>query len=207
MFLGVSVQALVDQKTMAILKSDARLEDFRRTAHREATADRLEIERLTERLYQEHSTAIHQLRNAVTTIEQAPSKGIGTTVMRPTEMGVGELSNKTLIIEEVRQINRQLEHKLATTNCARERAETRCSAALSEIEAQKFDLVVIATQLQEVEKRQTNTSCGPQPCCLQVLKLQSSLSVKETKLKGLRESLVKMKAEFVAAEEVLYAAP
>ena len=70
------LQALVEEKTRALAKSDARLEDVRRSAKREAAADRAEIERLTERLYQEHGLAIQQLRCAVSTIEGAPNNNI-----------------------------------------------------------------------------------------------------------------------------------
>ena len=202
-------QAVVEQKTQALMKSDERLENVRRVARREAAADKAEIERLTERLYQEHHAAINQLRSAVQAIESESIKDVENVVSTASSNStafVHETENANAELLQVCEENRQLEQNLHVSNCARERAELRCSEALGEIEAQKVDLVAMAAQLKEAEIVKSNAHYG-QNLNFRVKMLQSSLSEKEARIRGLREALVKLKAEFVAAEEVLKGSP
>ena len=202
-------QAVVEQKTQALMKSDERLENVRRVARREAAADKAEIERLTERLYQEHHAAINQLRSAVQAIESESIKDVENVVSKASSNStafVHETENANAELLQVCEENRQLEQNLHVSNCARERAELRCSEALGEIEAQKVDLVAMAAQLKEAEIVKSNAHYG-QNLNFRVKMLQSSLSEKEARIRGLREALVKLKAEFVAAEEVLKGSP
>ena len=60
-----------------------------------------------------------------------------------------------------------------------------------------------ALRLQKAEHKQPSSSAD-KPGYSVVRKLQKLVFSKETKLRGLRESLIKLKAEFVAAEEVLF---
>lgn len=198
-----SLKAVVEQKTQALMKSDERLENVRRVARREAAADKAEIERLTERLYQEHHAAINQLRSAVQAIESESIKDVENVVSTASSNStafVHETENANAELLQVCEENRQLEQNLHVSNCARERAELRCSEALGEIEAQKVDLVAMAAQLKEAEIVKSNAHYG-QNLNFRVKMLQSSLSEKEARIRGLREALVKLKAEFVAAEE------
>jgi hypothetical protein len=67
-----SLRALVEEKNLAVARSNGRLEDFREASRCEAATDRAEIERLTEKLYHEHENAIDQLRGVAAIIERAP---------------------------------------------------------------------------------------------------------------------------------------
>ena len=200
------LQALVEEKTRALAKSDARLEDVRRAAKREAVADRAEIERLTERLYQEHELAIQQLRGAVSVIERAPNNNV---IVSDANAGSSSKTAITIPTREVwtnsnkiHEANKELKKKLDASNSARELAESRCSEALCEIQAQRGDLISLASQLKQAEDKQGFVSEDDHFGRSEVWKLQKLVSEKEAKLRSLRESIVKLKAEFVSAEEV-----
>lgn len=194
------MQALVEEKTRALAKSDARLEDVRRSAKREALADRAEVERLTERLYQEHGMAIRQLRSAVSAIEQVPnnSKSIQS------DSSTGNLGNvqNTIPSRDPCEVHEQFKKKIDAANNARERAESRFSDALCEIQAQRRDLIALASQLQGTDDERKQKSVDNKFSSSEVQKLQRLVSEKEAKLQSLRESIIKLKAEFVTAEEV-----
>lgn len=188
------------EKVRAIAKLEARYDEFRRITQRQAAADRAEIERLTERLYQEHGVAIHQLRSAVSVIEQASPGNIPEMSARHASHGSLTLRLEKLSVESdaIRQVNRDLETKLNAANLARERAESRFSQVSRELQAQRGDLMMLATQFTGVEG-QTSAS---QDHMSQIQRLQASVLDKEIKLRGLREALVKLKTEFVTSEEV-----
>lgn len=188
------------EKVRAIAKLEARYDEFRRITQRQAAADRAEIERLTERLYQEHGVAIHQLRSAISVIEQASPGNIPEMSARHASHGSLTLRLEKLSVESdaIRQVNRDLETKLNAANLARERAESRFSQVSRELQAQRGDLMMLATQFTGVEG-QTSAS---QDHMSQIQRLQASVLDKEIKLRGLREALVKLKTEFVTSEEV-----
>jgi hypothetical protein len=104
-------------------------------------------------------------------------------------------------IEKVNKISMNLESKLKIANTARELAESRCSLVVGELEAQKNDLIMLSAKLQRAEEKQANTSPCPSDS-LQVHLLRKSLSQKDAQLKGLRDSLVKLKADLVVIEQV-----
>ena len=195
-------QALVEAKNRALIKSDAHLRDVRRAAQRDAAADRGEIEKLTERLYQEHDSAIHQLRSAVSAIEEKSTNDIDCFNVE-SRCNLGQTKKNIDELLEVRKENQRLEQKLKAAYYAHDRAELRCSEAQGEIEAQRVDLVAMARQLQDLERSQTIAS-HDRRLCLRIKKMQTSLSEKDAMVQGLREALVKLKIEFVAAEEVVH---
>ena len=104
-------QALVEAKNRALVKSDAHLRDVRRAAQRDAAADRGEIEKLTERLYQEHDSAIHQLRSAVSAIEEKSTNDIDCFNVE-SRCNLGQTKKNIDELLEVRKENQRLEQKL-----------------------------------------------------------------------------------------------
>ena len=78
-------------------------------------------------------------------------------------MGVNAQENTSHDVSEVDKVikmNMNLESKLKIANTARERAESRCALVVSELEAQKNDLIMLSAKLQRAEEKQANTS----PC-------------------------------------------
>ena len=89
---------------------------------------------------------------------------------------------------------------MQAADSARKRAELRFSQANRELEAQREDLVALAAQFGEAKE----PACAPSEFSnhSRVRRLQTIISEKELKLQGLREALITLKNEFVAAEEV-----
>ena len=164
-------------------------------AKRGIHCDRAKSERITEQLYHEHESAIRRLRCAVAKSRSNPSDVVmGVNAQENSFHGVSE-------IEKVNKISMNLESKLKIANTARELAENRCSLVVGELEAQKNDLIILSAKLQRAEEKQANTSPCPSDS-LQVHLLRKSLSQKDAQLKGLRDSLVKLKADLVVIEQV-----
>ncbi|KAJ1447484.1 hypothetical protein M885DRAFT_189709 [Pelagophyceae sp. CCMP2097] len=184
-----SLKALVAEKNRALALAESRLEEGREAFRREAVADRAEIERLTEKVYREHEDAIDQLRGAAATIARADANAGGQ------EDGGGILSRR---LEQVASELREQRH--LNGDLERQRAELRCAEFMREIDLQKSDLVALAAQLHAAEERRlrlVEDKSGRQ----EVRRLQASLHDKEAKLRGFREALIKLKNEFVSAEE------
>jgi len=171
-----------------------RLEERQQVAKREIRCDRDKAGRITEQLYYEHESAIRRLRCAVAKSRSNPPDVVmGVNAQENTSHDVSE-------VDKVIKMNMNLESKLKIANTARERAESRCALVVSELEAQKNDLIMLSAKLQRAEEKQANTS----PCrsdALQVHLLRKSLSQRDAQLKGLRDSLVKLKADLVAVEQ------
>eukprot|EP00981_Chlorochromonas_danica_P012527 scaffold5121_cov223-Ochromonas_danica.AAC.5 len=130
-------------------------------------------------------------------------------------------------LREKERTIQQLETTLAQQIQQRERAEVRCGEALKEMEAMKIDMVTLAQQLQESEARCTHLARGvhPPPALPPVTtsavvsendnqgettapanrqamrQLQRQLSAKEQKLQAYRTLIVRLKEEFVKAEQ------
>ena len=189
------IQTLVKFKVQALTNSDMRLEERQQVAKREIRCDRDKAGRITEQLYYEHESAIRRLRCAVAKSRSNPPDVVmGVNAQENTSHDVSE-------VDKVIKMNMNLESKLKIANTARERAESRCALVVSELEAQKNDLIMLSAKLQRAEEKQANTS----PCrsdALQVHLLRKSLSQRDAQLKGLRDSLVKLKADLVAVEQV-----
>ena len=187
----------MEQKTQALVKADARLEEFRASTSRDMCADRKAVCQLTESLYREQDSAIKKLRGVANSI-QAP-ESLGSTSNQDSR--VLSMQRDHSKIATAANAHEYLENKLKHANLARERAETRCSLALNEIEAQKVDLVSLAAQIRPTEAKKVRDVCSTVEL-LQVHKLQKSLAQKEDQIRGLRDSLVRLKADFIAAEQV-----
>jgi centrosomal protein CEP290 len=134
-----------------------------------------------------------------------------------------------LIKEKNRTIS-QLEQKLGVQENQRERAEMRCAAALQEMEAMKNDIILIAQQLQaseeKVAKLQQQALNAPDMSRpnvdlsasfteaakaskrpvqsvdpAKVNELKKAIKAKDEKLKSYRTIILRLKDEFIKAEE------
>jgi len=110
----------------------------------------------------------------------------------------------SIIMEKDRLVN-QLEQKLAQQVNQRERAEVRCGTAIKEMEAMKGDMVTLAQQLQLAEERLRRMTGRPvgaaDPGDKRVNDLQKALKAKDDKVRGYREIIIRLKEEFIKAEE------
>lgn len=85
------------------------------------------------------------------------------------------------------------------SSLARQRAESHCARAIRESEALKADLITIAKKLREAEKKQACICAESNR--IEILRLEKLSAEKDVRLRGLRESLIKLKAQFVLCEQ------
>ena len=122
------------------------------------------------------------------------------------------MEEATSIIADKDETVRQLELKLRTANNQRAIAEDRCGRALEEQERMKGDMATLAQQLQDAEERVLDAlrvkAGGAAPKSIAAGKqvgvaadLRATLAAKEEKLRGLRTAIVRLKEEFIKAEE------
>lgn len=195
-----SLKALVEEKTLALAKSEARFENLYRLVQREVRPDRAETAKLTDEIYQGHSLAINQLQITASSILNAANidSGSASNFHSPSQKACFTGDSERFYDEanELRSINQQLKCKLTFLTTALVHAKKDYARAMSENEAQRIDLVGITAHLHQIEKYRR---CFPNS---QPTKLQKSLSRKEAQLEGLHKSVAKLKAEVTAAERI-----
>ena len=189
-------QTLVKEKNRELAKADERLQDVRRSSLREVDADRAKIKGLTDKSFQDHGVAIDRLRDATSGIEKTQNQaGISFRISKNEK----EFAACPSDIEKTCE---GLEKKLKESNAAREQAENRCSKALCELEQQKADIITLAAQLQEASSGGGGLNMLDKENQIEGKKLLNSLFKEGDRLRGLKGALVKLKTQFVAAEEV-----
>lgn len=119
-----------------------------------------------------------------------------------------QIESADSIIAEKDRMVAQLEQKLLTESNQRERAEVRCGDALREMEAMKADMITLVQQLQEAEARCTHVTKTTQARAVpptvdssKVKDLEKLLRSKDEKVREYRDIIVKLKEEFIKAEE------
>ena len=133
------------------------------------------------------------------------------------------------LIEERNKTIAQLEAHLARQSNARERAEVRCGDALAEMEAMRKDMMTLVQQLREAQEgRGRFNSARKTQAAIEVLpseskndgpetteppktnrdlvekknvELKKAIRAKDEKIRGYREIIVRLKDEFIKAEE------
>ena len=196
-----SLKQLIEEKNRVIEKYKRKLKDSKEVSRRATTADRAEVERLTDRLYSENEDAIGKLRNAVRNLERGGDGSISVGGGGDFKGGlVAQVEEAALLISEKDEMVHGLELKLRTAEAARERAEARCGGALEEMERMKSDMVTLAAQLQESEERVLE-AMEDRSAAKKIGELQAQLRSKETKMGGLRQAVVRLKQAFMESEE------
>ena len=115
-----------------------------------------------------------------------------------------------ILMEKDRTIG-QLETKLGQQHNQRERAEIRVGTSLKEMEAMKADMITLAQQLQLSEDRLRRATGKPTSSAAntsviaaeekKIMELTKALRGKDEKIKGYRDIIIRLKEEFIKAEE------
>ena len=115
-----------------------------------------------------------------------------------------------ILMEKDRTIG-QLETKLGQQHNQRERAEIRVGSSLKEMEAMKADMITLAQQLQLSEDRLRRATGKPTSSAAntsviaaeekKIMELTKGLKGKDEKIKGYRDIIIRLKEEFIKAEE------
>jgi chromosome segregation ATPase len=197
-----SLKQLIEEKNRVIEKYKRKLADSKEITRRAATADRAEVERLTDKLFSENEDAIGKLRTAVSRLERGGEGSIGGSNVAGDFKGglIAQVEEAALLISEKDESIHSLELKLRTAEAARERAEARCGGALEEMERMKSDMITLAAQLQESEERVLE-AMEDRSAATKIADLQNQLRNKETKMAQLRQAVVRLKQAFMESEE------
>ncbi|CAM9189161.1 unnamed protein product [Chrysoparadoxa australica] len=193
-----ALKSLLDEKNASIDRLQRKLDEAREINKHDAAMERGEMNRLSNLIYQDNVDYLSSLRQAVRQLQSTPGlTGEGMALNVRLMEQVEEIS---AVISEKDETNRQLELKLRTASNQRERAETRCGETLEEMDKMKSDMIALATQLEDAEERALEAledTSGKE----KIKELRKALLAKEGTVRGLRTALVKLKEEFVAAEE------
>jgi len=189
-----SLKALLEEKTRALEKAYSALQDLRQNSQQELGLGWTDRTVATEKSHQQHANTICQLRNTTTAINNM--RNTTTAAARPVDVSGQRLSAE---LEQLYAANQKLERKLKMSSLARERAESNCAQAIREGEAQKADLIAVAKQLQDAEDKRVNFEDKSNQ--MEVTRLKKLSAEKDARLRGLKESLLKLKTQFVISEQ------
>ncbi|KDO23394.1 hypothetical protein SPRG_11486 [Saprolegnia parasitica CBS 223.65] len=189
-----SLKALVADKNQRIEEYQAKLEAMRATMDKRASDVQEEVERQNRRLYEENHLHITQLKEATEKIRHLEETGGGRAVVAAREMHEGlleQLKQVHMELELKKNIISELHHKVETLHNQRQVAEARAGEALEEIAALKALHAALSSDFEEMEREKTT----------QLAHLRHEIGGKERKMGLLRDAIIKLKEEFLKAQE------
>uniref|UniRef100_A0A7S2SL22 Centrosomal protein of 290kDa coiled-coil region domain-containing protein n=1 Tax=Mucochytrium quahogii TaxID=96639 RepID=A0A7S2SL22_9STRA len=187
-----SLNDIVNRKNKIIDGLKSKMEYVQQQALAERERDQVEIERLTEKLYEDNRTAIGKLRSAYEDIAKGTvpggSGGEPADVAYHREL-MDRLDEADVMLERKERRLLDLEGQLEEMQILRTRAEERAgqSAEIAERLREKVKRLAIQSQSQSQEQL--------------VKQLRNQLIGKDKKMAGLRAAVIALKTEFVKAEE------
>lgn len=184
-----SLRTVVAEKNRIISALESRLEVTRETSQIERRADWSEIQRLNQKLYEEHANSISSLKDAANTL--ATQDAVHVTTNRE------ELESALSDARTLRQANRELEVKVREALQSRKRAEMRAEEALNEVERHKVDLVKLAAHVRSLESDLKQAQAPKRTI------VSKSRPTSSDKVQALRETIVGLKKDVLRAEESL----
>jgi chromosome segregation ATPase len=189
-----SLKQLLREKNEALDALRRKLENVREEVRREAAVDRQEMGRLTEKIYTQNAESLEQLRAAARQLSRMPGlTGEGVSLNAKL---MDQLEEVAAYLAEKEHTISQLELKLGTVTNKLATAEARCGAALQEREKMEGDMVTLAHHLQDAEERASAVAHNER-----MTELKKMVVSKESKLKHLRGALIRLKQEFIHAQE------
>lgn len=222
-----SLRLMLEEKNEALDKYQEKVEALQTellesgSRKQQSVADR-RADDLLKQLQAEDDRALHGNVGANASVD--PN---AVSVLRDNQRLLDQLENADEVMKDKARTIMQLEQKLNTSNNQRERAEDRCAASLQEMEAMKSDLLLVVQQLQASEQRvaalqrgqfvaaDTTTvasriepelepekrTSGPVATNAKIKELSKMLKAKDEKLQNYRSIILRLKDEFVKAEE------
>ncbi|EQC25009.1 hypothetical protein SDRG_17110 [Saprolegnia diclina VS20] len=189
-----SLKALVADKNTRIEEYQAKFEAMRAAMDKRASDVQEEVERQNRRLYEDNHLHITQLKEATEKIRHLEETGGGRAVVAAREMHEGlleQLKQVHMELELKRNIISELQHKVETLLNQRHVAEARAGEALEEIAALKALHAALSSDFDEMEREKTT----------QLAHLRHEIGSKERKMGLLRDAIIKLKEEFLKAQE------
>jgi hypothetical protein len=216
-----SLKRLLDDKNVTIEKYRTKIADLQEQlmligAHRPVSnVDRRADDLLRRLQAEEDRGGVYQGR-----AEDTPADSGGAAAALNNDKLLDRLDEADAIILEKDRTIAQIEQRLAAQENQRERAEARCAAALQEMDAMKSDLVLMAQQLQQSERRvlklqqQHFDEPSDKPTekpekvraskdvpASKVSELNKAIKARDEKLKTYRAIILRLKEEFLKSEE------
>ncbi|KAK1943685.1 Centrosomal protein [Phytophthora citrophthora] len=186
-----SLKQLVEEKNTLIDEYQRKLAVIRASSAQDKAQDRLETTQLTKKLYEENQRMIGQLKEAMSTISSMERSGKSKQALQAAQERhdhvLQEWKQAEIALESAKQSIRELQIEREVLRNERDLAEARAGEALEEI-------VLLKERLTESEKHS-------QKLGHQVEFIKRDVSKKEEKLKLLRDAIIKLKEEFLKAED------
>ncbi|KAG1693325.1 hypothetical protein DVH05_023789 [Phytophthora capsici] len=186
-----SLKQLVEEKNTLIDEYQRKLAVIRASSAQDKAQDRLETTQLNKKLYEENQRMIGQLKEAMSTISSMERSGKSKQALQAAQERhdhvLQEWKQAEVALESAKQSIRELQMELEVLRNERDLAEARAGEALEEI-------VLLKEKLVECEKHSLKLGH-------QVEFIKRDVSKKEEKLKLLRDAIIKLKEEFLKAED------
>lgn len=186
-----SLKLLVEEKNGLIQEYQKKMAMVRHDAAQVKAQDRLETTQLNKKLYEENQRMISQLKEAMDTIKHLERTGKDKKAIQAAqerhEYVLKEWKQVEISLEKAKQTIKELQMEIEVLKNERDIAEARAGEALEEIVLTK-DIVAE----QEMINKQLETQLGF---------IKRDLGKKEDKMKLLRDAIIKLKEEFLKAED------
>jgi hypothetical protein len=216
-----SLRSLLEEKNRIIDKYREKVERMQQTTHSKSRAERRADDLLERMALDESEEARAKRSGSVTRMDsQGGTQSEDGAARIHRQQLLTQIEQADSIIAEKSRLVNQLEQKLLAESNQRERAEARCGESIQEMEAMKEDMITLVQQLQESQARCAHlakVSSGrtviPEAAAQQIpgapvennnnrtKELEKLLRSKEDKVKGYRSIIIRLKDEFIKAEE------
>ncbi|GMF11401.1 unnamed protein product [Phytophthora lilii] len=186
-----SLKQLVEEKNTLINEYQRKLAVIRASSAQDKAQDRLETTQLNKKLYEENQRMIGQLKEAMSTISNMERSGKSRQALQAAQERhdhvLQEWKQAEVSLEGAKQSIRELQMEREVLRNERDLAEARAGEALEEI-------VLLKEKLADCERHNQKQEH-------QVDFVKREVAKKEEKLKLLRDAIIKMKEEFLKAED------
>ncbi|EEY55574.1 centrosome-associated protein, putative [Phytophthora infestans T30-4] len=186
-----SLKQLVEEKNTLINEYQRKLAVVRASSAQDKAQDRLETTQLNKKLYEENQRMIGQLKEAMSTISSMERSGKSKQALQAAQERhdhvLQEWKQAEIALEGAKQSIRELQMEREVLRNERDLAEARAGEALEEIILLKEKVVECEKLRQKLEH--------------QVAFVKRDVARKEEKLKALRDAIIKLKEEFLKAED------
>ena len=216
-----SLRSLLEEKNRIIDKYREKVERMQQTTHSKSRAERRADDLLERMALDESEEARAKRSGSMTRMDsQGGIQSEDAAVRIHRQQLLTQIEQADSIIAEKSRLVNQLEQKLLAESNQRERAEARCGESIQEMEAMKEDMITLVQQLQESQARCAHlakVSSGrtviPEAAAQQIpgapvennnnrtKELEKLLRSKDDKVKGYRSIIIRLKDEFIKAEE------
>ena len=189
MTLG-SLKALLLEKNRTVTHLESKYGVMERAHAREKAAREAAVEQLTEQSYLENQDAIEKLRQATTGAVDEEGRGHRKT---DTTQLLEQLQESHVLMAKQTEDLHEVEYQLKVARKEKETAEVRAGTALTERDALKKKLNRVESDFASWRNDTTMEDA--------VKNLRDDLKSKASKFNLLRSAVVKLKEEFIKAEE------